>query len=560
MAETLIRPDQRTDATPLGGSPRARAWTLVVTCMGVSLVIASMVALNTALPGIAVATAATQSQLTWVVDSYTLVLACLLLPAGAIGDRYGRRGALLAGLAIFTVASVVPAIAGQPWQIIAARAASGAGAAFIMPATLSLLTAAYPRGERIKAVGIWAGVAGSGAVIGMLGSGLLLHLFSWHAIFWAFVGAGVLIFVLGCTVATSRDEEATPVDWLGAALSGTAVLIFVFGVVEAPARGWTDPLVYGSLTAGTALVAVFCFVEVRRRHPLLDVRLFRRPDFATGAAAITTFFLAMFGFFFVMMQYIQLVMGYSPIGTALALTPLMLPMLALSVLSQWYLPRLGLRVVVFAGLLLISAGFFWMRVLEVHSPYIELVWPLLVISTGIGFCTAPTTSAIMTSVPDEKQGVASAVNDTTRELGAALGIALAGSVLATSYGHFVRPALSNFPAAVRGPASHSLAQAMEISKALGLQGDQLAQVSKTAFLQAMDSSFTVLSAIIALAAVLIAMWAPGRDGRQLRPIRRLTGQSGKQRQPAESLEQLSDPVRQHHDRGVWSPAGDRRQH
>ncbi len=561
MVETLNRPDQRTDAAPLGGSPRARAWALTVTCMGVSLVIASMVALNTALPDIAVATAASQSQLTWVVDSYTLVLACLLLPAGAIGDRYGRRAALLAGLAIFAAASVAPAISGHPWQIIAARAASGAGAAFIMPATLSLLTAAYPRQERIKAVGIWAGVAGSGAVIGMLGSGLLLHFFSWHAIFWAFVGAAALIFALGCTVATSRDETATPVDWLGAALSGTAVVVFVFGVVEAPARGWTNPLVYGSLAAGAALGAVFCWVEAHRRHPLLDVRLFRRPDFATGAAAITTSFLAMFGFFFVMMQYIQLVMGYSAIGTALALAPLILPTLALSVLSQWYLPRLGLRIVVFVGLLLISAGFFCMRVLQVHSPYIDLVWPLLVISAGIGFCTAPTTSAIMSSVPDEKQGVASAVNDTTRELGAALGIALAGSVLATSYGHFVGPKLSTFPAAVRVPASHSLAQAIEISKASGPQGLQLAQVGKAAFLQAMDSSFTVLAAIIALAAVLIAVWAPGRDGRQLRPIRRIIGHSGSRaRRPAESLEQLSDSVSQHHDRGVRSPAGDHRQH
>jgi MFS family permease len=495
-----------------------------------------------------------------VVDSYTLVLACLLLPAGAIGDRYGRRGALLVGLAIFAAASVAPAISGHPWQIIAARAASGAGAAFIMPATLSLLTAAYPRGERIKAVGIWAGVAGSGAVIGMLGSGVLLHFFSWHAIFWAFVGAAALIFVLGCTVANSRDEKAIPVDWLGAAVSGTAVVVFVFGVVSAPSRGWTNPWVYGSLAAGAALGAVFGFIEVRRRHPLLDVRLFRRPDFATGAAAITTFFLAMFGFFFVMMQYIQLVMGYSAIGTALALTPLMLPMLTLSVLSQWYLPRMGLRSVVFVGLLLISAGFFWMRVLEVNSPYIDMVWPLLVISTGIGFCTAPTTSAIMTSVPDEKQGVASAVNDTTRELGAALGIALAGSVLATRYGHLAGPKLSAFPAAVREPASYSLAQAMEISKSLGPQGDQLAQLSKVAFLQAMDSSFSVMAAIIAFAAVVIAIWAPGRDGRQLRLIRRFTGRSGEPPPSAKSLEQLGDSVGQHDDRGVRSPAGDGRQH
>jgi predicted MFS family arabinose efflux permease len=178
--------------------------------------------------------------------------------------------------------------------------------------------------------------------------------------------------------------------------------------------------------------------------------LFRRPDFATGAATITVFFMAMFGFFFVMMQYVQLVMGYSPIKTAMAFCPLMLPMLTLSVLSGWYLPRLGLRLVVLPGLLLISAGFLWMRTLELNSPDWDMAWPLLVISTGIGFCTAPSTSAIMTAAPDEKQGVASAVNDTTREVGAALGIALAGSILAgatpTSSPHSYQPFRNRYAA------------------------------------------------------------------------------------------------------------------
>jgi MFS family permease len=524
MVDIFIKPDQRTDTVPLRGAPlvrsRARIWTLAVACLGVSLVIASMVALNTALGDIAVATLATQSQLTWVVDGYTLVLACLLLPAGAIGDRYGRRGALLVGLAIFALASVAPTVFTSPLQIIVARAAAGAGAAFIMPATLSLLTAAYSSGERIKAVGIWAGVAGSGGVVGMLGTGLLLHFWSWQSIFWAFAGFAALIFVLGCTVSTSRDDEATPLDWPGAALIGGAVVVFVFGVVEAPARGWSDPLVYGCLAGGAALAVVFGFVEVRRRHPLLDVRLFRRPDFATGAATITVFFMAMFGFFFVMMQYVQLVMGYSPIKTAMAFSPLMLPMLTLSALSGWYLPRLGLRLVVLPGLLLISAGFLWMRVLGLDSPYWDMVWPLLVISTGIGFCTAPSTSAIMASVPDGKQGVASAVNDTTREVGAALGIALAGSILAARYSHLVTPQLSAFPPPLRGPASHSLAQALEISKTLGPQGSHLTDLSRTAFLQSMQSSFLVLAAIIAVAAVAIAVWAPGRNGQQLRLVRR----------------------------------------
>ena len=552
MSDTFIRPDQRNQAAALLGSNRARIWTMVVACMGVTLVIASMVALNTALGDIAVATSATQSQLTWIVDCYSVALACLLLPAGAIGDRYGRRGALLVGLATFAIASLASTVFTNPLQLVAARGVAGVGAAFIMPATLSLLTATYGEDERAKATGIWAGVAGSGAVIGMLGSGALLHFWSWRSIFWAFAASAALIFVLACTIRSSRDDEATPLDWPGAVLIAGAVAVFVFGMLEAPARGWSNPLIYGSMSVGVALAVAFGFVELRRRHPLLDVRLFRRPDFATGSATITVFFMAMFGFFFVIMQYIQLVRGYSPIQTAFALSPLMAPMLTLSVLSPWYLPRMGLRLVTFLGLLLISAGFLWMRVLQIDSPYWDVMWPMLVMSTGIGFCTAPSTLAIMTAVPDEKQGVASAVNDTTREVGAALGVALAGSILAARYAHVLTPHLAAFPGPVRGPASHSLAQALEISKTLGPQGGRLAELSQTAFLHAMESSLLVLGLIVAVAALVIGAWAPGRDGQQLRPVRRITSR-------LTSADELRRTVAQHHDAGVRAATGDHRQ-
>jgi EmrB/QacA subfamily drug resistance transporter len=520
-----LRPAQSTGPSVAVSPNRGRIWTLIVACLGVSLVISSMVALNTALGDIAVSTSATQSQLTWVVDGYTLVLACLLLPAGAIGDRYGRRGALLLGLSIFACASVAPAIFDSPLQIIVARAAAGAGAAFVMPATLSLLTAAYPRDERAKAVGIWAGIAGSGAIVGMLGSGLLLHFWSWRSIFWAFAAAGLFLVLLTCTVSSSRDDDAAPLDWPGAVLIGGAVAAFVFGVIEAPTRGWSDPVVCGCIAGGLALATAFGFVESRRPHPLLDIRLFTKPDFAAGSAGVTMLFLANFGFFYVMMQYIQLVMGYSALKTALALSPLMLPVLTLSALSAWYVPRFGLRLVLFSGLMLISAGFVCLRVLEVNAPYWELAWPLLVLSAGIGLCTAPTTSAIMAAVPDEKQGVASAVNDTTREVGAALGIALAGSILAARYDRVLTPQLAAFPEPVRGPASGSLAQALELSKHLGPQGSQLADICKSAFLGAMESSTLVMAALVAVAAALIALWSPGRDGQQLRTVRRLTSPS-----------------------------------
>ena len=521
MVEALIDPHPDGDFALAGLSTRARVWLLTVACFGVLLVISSMVALNTALPDIAIATSASQTQLTWIVDSYTLVLACLLLPAGALGDRYGRRGAMLVGLAIFGAASLVPAVLPEPIVLIIARGVAGAGAALIMPATLSLITAAHPKDQRNKAVGIWAGVAGSGAVVGMLGSGGLLKFWSWHSIFWAFAAAGFAILVATLTIAGSRDSDAKPLDWRGALVIGGAVATLVFGILEAPTRGWTHPLVLSSIGAGLLLSVGFGFVEMRQRYPLLDVRLFAVPAFATGAATITVFFLSMFGYLFLLMQYMQLILGYSPTKTALALSPIMGPVLVLSVSSFWYLPRLGLRATIFVGLLFIALGAFCMMGVEVGSPYWRAAWPMLVMSVGIGMCTAPTTSAIMTTAPDDKQGVASAVNDASREIGAALGIALAGSMLAGRYAKALAPNLTGFPKPVGDAASTSLGQALEVSRRVGPAGSRLADASKTAFIDAMHSSLLVLAILIAVSAVLIGLWAPGRDDQQLRPVRHL---------------------------------------
>ena len=500
-----------------------RRWTLVIACAGAALVIASMIALNTALSDIAAATSATQTQLTWIVDSYTLVLACLLLPAGAIGDRYGRRRALRLGLAVFAVASVSPVILDTSLQVIAARALAGAGAAFVLPATLSLLTAAYPAQERSKAVGIWAGVAGSAGVIGLLGTGLLLRALAWQSIFWALAVAALLLFLLTFTVADSRPEEAPALDWLGAATIGAAVAVFVFGILQAPADGWADPRVYGCLTGGAALAVVFGWIETRRQHPLLDIRLFLNPEFGTGSATITVVFLATFALFYLVTQYIQQVMGYSPLLTAAALSPLALPLVTFSALSPRYVPKVGLRLVITVSLVLTAAGFLYMRTLGPHSSFADLVWPLIVISSGFGLCTAPTTSAIMSAAPDEKQGVASAVNDTTREIGGALGIALAGSILTRGYSHHIAASLSAFPRPIQDAAAGSLAHALAIADKLGPQGHSLVETSRSAFVSGANSSYLVLAGVVAVAALVIPLFAPGRDGNQLRVIRRLRG-------------------------------------
>ncbi|MBP2454003.1 MFS transporter [Mycolicibacterium lutetiense] len=520
MTDTLVEPGQDIDPGMAELSIRQRYWLLVVACLDVSIVVSSMVALNAALPDIATQTSATQAQLTWVIDGYTLALACLLLPAGAIGDRYGRRGALLIGLTVFTLASAAPLIWDDPVQLIVARAIAGAGAAFIMPATLSMLTAAFPKSERNKAIGIWAAVVGSGAIAGFLVTGGLLHFWPWQSIFLTFTIMAVAMFILTCTVASSRDPDAAPLDWIGAILIGGAVAVFVLGVVEAPVRGWTHPMVWGCMIAGIALAALFTITQLRHRHPLLDVRLLRRPDFATGSIGVTFLFFANFGFFFVSMQFIQLVMGYSPIQTAFALCPLALPVLILGATTHLYLPRIGLRMAVFGGLLLIATGLMCMRLLELDSSYLDFTWPLLIMSTGIGLSTAPATSAIMGAVPDEKQGVASAVNDTAREIGAALGIAVSGSILAAQYQDHLAPALDSIPDTLHGPVTNSLAEALTVSEHLGPQGAAFARLAQQAFLEATNSALLVMAAVLGVAAVFVAVWAPGRDGRQIAVVRR----------------------------------------
>jgi EmrB/QacA subfamily drug resistance transporter len=551
VVDTLARSEQDIDANLASLSRFGRFWLLTVAAVDVLLVISSMVALNAALPDIALQTAATQTQLTWVVDGYTLVLACLLLPAGALGDRYGRRGALLLGLAIFAIASLAPTIFDSPVQIIVSRAVAGIGAAFIMPATLSLLTAAFPKNERNKAIGIWAGVASSGAIVGFMGTGLLLHFLDWQSVFYAFAIASVGLFVCTCTIRSSRDETARPVDWVGAVLIAGAVAVFVFGVVEAPTRGWTHPVVWGCMSTGVALALLFAIVELRRKHPLLDVRLFVRADFATGAVGITFLFFANFGFFFVVMQYMQLILGYSPLQTAWALGPVAIPIVALGATMHLILPKVGLRQVVAVGLLLIAAGLFSMRYLHADSAYIEMVFRFLITSTGIGLCFAPTTSAIMNAVPTEKQGVASAVNDTTREVGAAVGIAVAGSVLAAQYSNALGPGLTALPEQVRGPALVSLPNALEVAKQIGPQGAGLAHLAENAFLNAMDLSLIVVSTVLVVAAAFVAVWAPGRDGRQIRFIRRLMARG--------SDDELGGTMAEHDDRRVGAAAGDGRQ-
>ncbi|GAC79939.1 drug resistance transporter, EmrB/QacA subfamily [Gordonia malaquae] len=515
----MVRVDDRTDDKPM---TFRTAWLILIACSAVSLVVAAMAALNTALPGIAADTGSTNSQMTWILDSYTLVLAALLLPAGAIGDRFGRRGVLLVGLVIFGIGSLSAIWVDGPTELIATRIVAGAGAALIMPTTLSLITAGVPRERRAVAISIWAAVAGAGAIAGFFVTGVLLNFFHWHSVFITFAVSTTVVLALTFTIGTSKDENPGRFDIVGSLTSMAAVAGVVFGLLEAPHRGWADPLILLCLIGGAALVAVFIVVEHRRTDPLLDVDLFRNRAFASGSLSVGLQFLASFGVFFLVLQQLQLVFGYSPLKSAVALFPMVAGVGLFAMIGNWVAVRYSLKFVLGVGVAIAALGVLLLGIVETDE-YWKVGALLGVCAIGIGLATAPSTTAIMSNTPLENQGVGSAVNDTARELGAAIGIALAGSIMAAGYEERIGAtadaakaqigmqdpaAASAAEEAIRG----SLAGAVKVSESLPPEGARLAEAitsgAQAAFLPPMQTACLVLGGVLAAGAVFLGWFTP----------------------------------------------------
>lgn len=404
---------------------------LAVMCLALATVVSAVSSLNVALPDLARDTGASTSELQWIVDAYALVFAGLLLPAGAIGDRLGRRPVLVAGLAAFGAGAVAAMLVSDPTALIAIRGFMGLGAALIMPTTLSIITATFPPEHRDRAVGAWAGVAGGSALLGLLVSGGLLEVFSWSSVF----GLNVVLAVLALAgtlrfVPVVASAERPALDPAGAALSAVGLGALVWAFIEGPQRGWSDGLVAGGFVAAVVLLLGFVAWELRRREPMLDPRLFALRGFSAGSASIFVQFFAAFGMIFVLLQYLQLVLGYSPLQAGAALAPIALVMIAVAPRVPRLVERVGVRPVGPTGLALMAAGFVVASTMDTGSSYWHLLAAGLLFGLGMALATAPATSAIVASLPAAKQGVASAVNDTAREVGGALGIAVLGSILA----------------------------------------------------------------------------------------------------------------------------------
>jgi EmrB/QacA subfamily drug resistance transporter len=479
---------------PPGTAIRNHRATTAVVCLALATVVSAMASLNVALPGIARETHASQSELAWVIDAYSLVFASLLLPAGALGDRFGRRRMLLAGLTIFGVGSAIAMTASSAGELIALRAVLGVGAALVMPATLSTITSTFPVRERTRAVAVWAGVAGGSAVVGLLVTGLLLQVSSWPSVF----GLNVVLAILAIGGTLRRVPESAAADAprldLGGALLATAGLVaLVYSVIEAPGAGWLAGRTLGGLAIGAVMLGCFVLFELRRPHPMLDPRLFRNARFTAGCGTILVQFFVFFGFIFVFLQYLQLVRGDSALLAATSMLPMAATLMPASRLAPLLVARAGTRVVCVVGLLLVACGLAVLATLAADTSYLVVLAGLMPLGAGMGLAMTPATSTITEALPASQQGVGSAMNDLSRELGGALGIAVLGSILAAAYrSHLSLPGL---PAQVIDRARSSVAVAQQL-------GGHVRIDAQGAFVSGMHVAL-LAGAVVAFAAAIL---------------------------------------------------------
>lgn len=498
--------DKRPTAVKL--SKGRRRAVLAVVCLALALVMGMAVSLSVALPDLARGIGASQAQLQWIVNAYAVVFAGLLLPVGALGDRYGRKGVLLAGLVVFGVASAGAVFVDSPGALIALRTVSGVGAAMIMPMTLSIVTSVFPPEERAGAVGVWAGVAGAGTFVSLLVSGALLEFFSWPSIFALSVVLAALALVgTAALVPTSKDPEHASLDPAGALLSVAGISGVVFAIIEGPAHGWTDPLVVAGFVVGVLALIAFVLWEFRTKRPMLDPRLFLVRPFAAGTLSITMSHVAIFGLFFVALQYLQQILGYSPLVSGLAVLP-MVAAFALSPAAAHLSQRVGPAPVIAGGLALGAAGLAVLSTLGVGSSYWHVLAGFALAGAGMALSAAPATNAIVASLPQGKQGVASAVNDLSRELGGVLGIAILGSVLNAGYRSGLSDAARGVPEEVLARAQESLASALGVAGRLGGgEGGRLADVAREAFVGGLSASLLAGAVVLVLSAVGVLLLA-----------------------------------------------------
>ncbi|MFV0318426.1 MAG: DHA2 family efflux MFS transporter permease subunit [Microthrixaceae bacterium] len=484
-----------------------RWWILLVLCLSLFMVIMGNTVLNIALPAISESLDATGTQLQWMVDAYSLLFAGLLFTAGAIGDRFGRKGTLTVGLVIFGIGSAVATTASASAVVIACRGVMGIGAALVMPSTLSILTHVFPPHERGKAIGAWAGVAGAAGAVGPIASGWLLENFYWGSVFWLNIPVVILAIVAGrFLVPRSRDPRIAPLDPVGAILSIGMIGSLIYAVIEAHAYGWTDQLIIVSFIVAVLLGVCFVWWELRNDHPMLDIRYFARRGYTGGSLSIMTVFFGMFGMFFLLTQYLQMVHGYTALEAGVRTLPFAVTMMIAAPSSAALAAKFGTRTIVPIGLAVAGSGLLILgKTATVVGGYHWIALSIVVLALGMGLTMSPSTEAIMSSLPQAKAGIGSATNDTTRELGGALGVAVLGTVFGTAYKASMGDAAAGLPAQVADRVNSSLGEMLQMMPQLGARGPEILAAAKSAFVDGMDSAFTI-GAIVAFVGAVVAIF------------------------------------------------------
>ncbi|MGD0862013.1 MAG: MFS transporter [Candidatus Limnocylindrales bacterium] len=492
-----------------------RWWILAVLIVSLLTVNLDNTILNVALPTLARDLHADTSQLQWMVDGYVLLFAGLLLAAGALGDRFGRRRVMLIGLIIFGTGSLASAFAPSAEALILLRAAMGIGGALIVPSTLSVTANVFTMEERPKAIGIWTGVSGLGIVAGPVLAGWLLEHFAWGSIFLINVPI-VLVSIVGslALVPEGRSPDAAKLDGPGIALSICGLVAFVYGVIEAPANGWTAPFELALFAAAALLLVGFVVRELTASEPLLDVRLLAQPDFGSAVLAVLLTSFGLFGSMFFFSQYLQGVLSFGTMETGYSILPLAIAMAVFSPGGMAVAKRLGARTTVSSGMTAVAIGLLILRLAGTHDGYPFVAVVLFLVGGGMGFAMSPLTVIMIRALPRSKQGVASAINSTARELGGALGVAILGSLSAPIYAAGVRPATALLPTDAGTAVHDSLAGAGLVASHLPpTQGEALLALARSAFVDGMIVAVTV-GALVAIAGAIVAFaFLPGRDER-----------------------------------------------
>jgi EmrB/QacA subfamily drug resistance transporter len=490
-----------------------RRWiTLTVLCVSLLVIVMDNTILNVAIPSLVDDLGASNSQLQWIVDGYTLVFAGLLLTAGSLGDRFGRKLALRVGLIIFGIGSAASALATSPMNLILTRCFMGIGGALIMPSTLSILTNVFrdPK-ERGRAIAIWAGFSGLGVAIGPMVGGFLLTHFAWGSVFWVNVPIAIAALILGYFfIPESKDPDAPRIDVPGALLSIFGLGALLFGIIQGPDAGWTSGSVMVAFAGAIVGLGGFVLWERHTATPMLDMTFFKNPRFTAANNAITLTFFAMFGSMFLMTQYWQFVHGYSPLETGVRLVPYAMAMMITAPISARIVERVGTKRVVTVGLVIIAVALLALSFIQVESSYLHVIALMCLMCVGMGLVMPPATESVMGSLPRAKAGVGSAVNDTTRQVGGALGVAVIGSIVAAAYSSHVANAASTvgLSDSTLANAKSSLGAALQIGQSTG--NSVLATAAKSGFVDALSAGLRVATAVVLVAAVIAYKFLPAR--------------------------------------------------